>query len=109
MGDQELEALVEGVVLGLHVGVLDQLGQDVLVEGASKVALQVLVVIDGLCDHPAHELEVVQVVVIGRVGLIIDHVGYLVPGGRLEEGVHGVKDLLADDHVPKKQQYQGQL
>jgi len=35
--DQELQAFVEGVVFGLHVGVLDQLGQDVFVERSGGV------------------------------------------------------------------------
>lgn len=40
----------------------DSLGENVLVEAASEVALQQLVVVDCLGNHPAHELEVVQVV-----------------------------------------------
>ena len=60
--EQEVEPLVELVVLGLHVLVLDRLGQDVLVETPSEVTLQQLVVVDRLGDHSPHELEVAEVV-----------------------------------------------
>ena len=42
--------------------VLDQLGQDVFVEGPGEVALQQLVVIDSLGNTPSHELEIAKVV-----------------------------------------------
>ena len=87
VGHQVLEALVEPVVLRLHVRVLDGFGQDVLVKRPDEVdieiskeddlemtlpsflpgevALEELVVVNGLGNHPADKLEVVEVVGVG--------------------------------------------
>ena len=70
-----------------------------LVEGAREVALQQLVVVDGLGDDAAHELEVAEVVGVA-VGGRVDGVGHAVAGGRQEQGVVGVEDLPRDDQVP---------
>ena len=60
--EQEDEALVEGVVFALHVGVAHRLAEDVFVEGAREVALEQLVVVDRLRQEAPDELEVAQVV-----------------------------------------------
>lgn len=91
--------LVEGVVLALHVGVLDTLAKDVLVEGAREVALEQLVVVDGLGDDAADELEIAQVVRVA-VRRRVDHIRDAVTRRRREQRVHWVEDLTRDDHVP---------
>ena len=59
---EEHQSLVEGVVLALHVRILDSHTQNMLIEGSGKVALQQLVVIDGLGNDAADKLEVAEVV-----------------------------------------------
>ena len=44
------------------VDLLDKYSQYVLIEGPGKVTFQQLVIIDRLGNHPAHKLEVTQVV-----------------------------------------------
>ena len=57
--NEKFQSFVEGVVFRLHVGVFDALGQDVLVKGARKVALQMLVIIDGFSDNAPDKFEVI--------------------------------------------------
>ena len=105
---QEHHPLVEGVVLRLHVRVVDGLPEDVLVEGAREEAVQELVVVDGLGDNPAHKLEVVEMI---RVDMRarIRHVGHAIAGRGLEEGVVGVEHLPGDYEVPLPQESAGVL
>ena len=74
-----------------------------LVEGAREVALEQLVVVDGLRDDAPHELEVAQVVRVA-VRQRVDGVGDAVAGRRHEERVHRVEDLARHDQVPLAQQ-----
>lgn len=63
-----------------------------LIEGAGEVALQQLVVINGLGNDATHKLEVAEMVGVAvRRG--IDGVSNSVPWRRLEKGIHGVEDL----------------
>ena len=64
-----------------------------------EVALEELVVVNGLGNHPADKLEVVEVVGVG-LRLLIDGVSDLVAWRHLEQGVHGVENLPGDDDVP---------
>ncbi len=96
---EELEALEEGVVFGLHIRVLDGFGQNVLVKAPSKVTLEQFVVVNGLGDNPADEREVVQMVGV-CLTLLVDHVGDFVARRRLEQRVHGVEDFPRNDYVP---------
>ena len=73
------------------------------IEGACEVALEQLVVVDGLGDDPAHELEVAEVVGV-TVGGGVDGVSDAVARRRAEQRVHRVEDLLGDDQVPLSQQ-----
>lgn len=86
----------------------DTLAQDVLVEAACEVALQQSVVVHGLGHHATYELEVAEVVWVA-VGRGVNGVGDPVAGRGAEQGVHGVKHLPGDDHVPLSQQTSGIL
>ena len=77
--------------------------QDVFVEGPREVALEQLVVVDGLGDDPPDKLEVAEMVGVD-VTEVVDGIGDSVAGAALEEGVVGVEDLPADDNVPFPQQ-----
>ena len=106
---KEQQVLVKLIILTLHVLkylcqikiglrrestdlVSDSLGKNVFVERASEVALQQLLVVDGLGDDSANEPEVLEMVGVD-VGDIIDGVGHSVPRAGLEQGVVGVEDL----------------
>ena len=95
-------SLVKGVVLHLHVRVVDLLAQDVLVEGPGEVTVQQLVVKDSLGDHAPDELEVVQVVGVD-VGVGVGHVGHMISGGQLEQGIVRVEHFASNDEVPLSQ------
>ena len=70
-----------------------------LVEGPGKVAVQELVVEDGLGNDVADELEVAQMVRVA-VGRRIRHVGDPIARVDHEQGIARVEDLLGNDHVP---------
>ena len=87
---------------------LDKFGQDVFVEGSGEVALEQLVVVDGLGNNPSNELEVAKVVGVD-VWEVVDGVSDPVTGTALEEGIVGVEDLPGDDDIPLPQQTSGIL
>ena len=101
-------SLVEGVILALHVSVVDGLPQDVLVERPGEVAVEKLVVVDGLGDHPPDEPEVVQVVGV-HVGAGVGFVGDPVPRRSGEQGVVWVEHIPGDDDVEFSQEPPGVL
>ena len=70
-----------------------------LVERAREVAVEELVVVDGLCDDVSDKLEVIQVLGVD-VGQGVGHVRHAVAGRGLEEGVVGVEHLPRNDDVP---------
>ena len=73
---------------------LDWFAEDMLVERAGEVALEELVVIDGLGYDAAHKLEVAQMVGVA-VGRWVGDVRHPVTGGRSEQGIHLVEDFSA--------------
>ena len=82
---------------------MDGLSQDVFIERSCEVAIQQLVVIDGLCYHAADEFEVVEMVGVDmgtRVGLV----RHSVSRRRGEQGVVGVKHVPSDDDVELSQE-----
>ena len=75
-----------------------------LVKGTCEVALQQLVVVDGLGDDAPDELEVTQVIRVA-VRRRIDHVRDSIARRRREQGVHRIENLPRNDHVPSNQNF----
>ncbi len=69
------------------------------VEGASEVALEQLVIVDGLGDEAADEFEVAQMVAVDERGRV-DGVGHPIGRRHPEEAVIGVEDLATHQQVP---------
>ena len=63
-----------------------------LVVATREVTIQEFVVVDGLSDDPTDKLEIAEMVGVA-VGGGVREVGHTVPGGHLEQGVHGVENL----------------
>ena len=103
MLDKVNHSLVEGVILALHVGVVDCLPQNMLVERPRKVAVQKLVVVDGLCNHTPDETEVVQVVGVD-MGAGVGPVGDSVAWRRGEQSVVRVEHVPSDNDVKLSQE-----
>ncbi|KAH3893123.1 hypothetical protein DPMN_017267 [Dreissena polymorpha] len=74
-----------------------------LVEGPREITLHELVIVDGLGNNPAHELEIAQVVAVAvREG--VDGIDDTVAWRGDEQSVHRVEDLAGYDDVPLPQQ-----
>lgn len=62
MFEKKDKIAVKFIVLALHIGVAHRYAEDVFVEGSREVALEQLVVIDGLGNEAPNELEIAQMI-----------------------------------------------
>jgi hypothetical protein len=90
--EKRFKYLIERVIFTFHVGIAYRFAQNVFVERASKVALEQLVIINGLGNDAADEFEVAQVIGIA-MRRRIDHVGNAIAGRCSKQCVHRVKNL----------------